>query len=132
MSFFIFFFMIRRPPRSTRTDTLLPYTTLFRSDQAAGPRKRAYDYDTCAESDALDLLWQLILGSGAGQSLRVNDVCVWTAGSCGSVIHGGLRLCGACHVRSTLGSRVDPGSLLGSVRSEIGRASGRDRVVQYV
>src|SRR3546814_2145661 len=25
------FFMIRRPPRSTRTDTLFPYTTLFRS-----------------------------------------------------------------------------------------------------
>src|SRR3546814_3958203 len=25
--------MIRRPPRSTRTDTLLPYTTLFRSKQ---------------------------------------------------------------------------------------------------
>src|SRR3546814_14608400 len=32
MSLFIFFFlMIRRPPRSTRTDTLFPYTTLFRS-----------------------------------------------------------------------------------------------------
>src|SRR3546814_14448514 len=27
--------MIRRPPRSTRTDTLLPYTTLFRSAAAA-------------------------------------------------------------------------------------------------
>src|SRR3546814_7364311 len=26
--------MIRRPPRSTRTDTLFPYTTLFRSDRA--------------------------------------------------------------------------------------------------
>src|SRR3546814_18326491 len=26
--------MIRRPPRSTRTDTLFPYTTLFRSDNA--------------------------------------------------------------------------------------------------
>src|SRR3546814_10982369 len=26
-----FFVMIRRPPRSTRTDTLVPYTTLFRS-----------------------------------------------------------------------------------------------------
>src|SRR3546814_12889850 len=26
--------MIRRPPRSTRTDTLFPYTTLFRSEQA--------------------------------------------------------------------------------------------------
>src|SRR3546814_19963196 len=30
-NYFIFFLMIRRPPRSTRTDTLFPYTTLFRS-----------------------------------------------------------------------------------------------------
>src|SRR3546814_9822384 len=30
---FFFFLMIRRPPRSTRTDTLFPYTTLFRSLQ---------------------------------------------------------------------------------------------------
>src|SRR3546814_14196361 len=30
--------MIRRPPRSTRTDTLFPYTTLFRSPRAAGLR----------------------------------------------------------------------------------------------
>src|SRR3546814_2420328 len=29
-----FFLMIRRPPRSTRTDTLFPYTTLFRSGRA--------------------------------------------------------------------------------------------------
>src|SRR3546814_19010924 len=28
--------MIRRPPRSTRTDTLFPYTTLFRSQESAG------------------------------------------------------------------------------------------------
>src|SRR3546814_13515271 len=37
----VFFLMIRRPPRSTRTDTLFPYTTLFRSaafiEQAGGP-----------------------------------------------------------------------------------------------
>src|SRR3546814_1740616 len=35
--------MIRRPPRSTRTDTLFPYTTLFRSLRGAGelrPRQR--------------------------------------------------------------------------------------------
>src|SRR3546814_20979872 len=32
--------MIRRPPRSTRTDTLFPYTTLFRSDGRAFPRRR--------------------------------------------------------------------------------------------
>src|SRR3546814_1894263 len=31
MWLFFFFLMIRRPPRSTRTDTLFPYTTLFRS-----------------------------------------------------------------------------------------------------
>src|SRR3546814_15767046 len=36
--YFFFFLMIRRPPRSTRTDTLFPYTTLFRS---AG--KKAFD-----------------------------------------------------------------------------------------
>src|SRR3546814_10737963 len=33
---FFFFLMIRRPPRSTRTDTLFPYTTLFRSSLAQG------------------------------------------------------------------------------------------------
>src|SRR3546814_5542932 len=32
----VFFLMIRRPPRSTRTDTLFPYTTLFRGYRAAG------------------------------------------------------------------------------------------------
>src|SRR3546814_20845498 len=33
--FLVFFLMLRRPPRSTRTDTLFPYTTLFRSIAAA-------------------------------------------------------------------------------------------------
>src|SRR3546814_2076856 len=36
--------MIRRPPRSTRTDTLFPYTTLFRSPHGGAPalpRRRA-------------------------------------------------------------------------------------------
>src|SRR3546814_16812873 len=35
-----FFLMIRRPPRSTRTDTLFPYTTLFRSSPAASAHAR--------------------------------------------------------------------------------------------
>src|SRR3546814_17548408 len=46
---FVFFLIIRRPPRSTRTDTLFPYTTLFRSSSilrlrpspSAYPIKRA-------------------------------------------------------------------------------------------
>src|SRR3546814_2498600 len=37
----MFFFLIDRPPpRSTRTDTLFPYTTLFRSGQVRGRRRR--------------------------------------------------------------------------------------------
>src|SRR3546814_9349580 len=46
----MFFLMIRRPPRSTRTDTLFPYTTLFRSGQCSanggvwrGPHLREID-----------------------------------------------------------------------------------------
>src|SRR3546814_10652349 len=42
MTLFLFFFlMIRRPPRSTRTDTLFPYTTLFRSNNSCGRIRRA-------------------------------------------------------------------------------------------
>src|SRR3546814_690224 len=36
--------MIRRPPRSTRTDTLFPYTTLFRSPAAANPTMTKFGY----------------------------------------------------------------------------------------
>src|SRR3546814_15338073 len=40
MVFFIFFFLMnRRPPRSTRTDTLFPYTTLFRSPRGSLPHQ---------------------------------------------------------------------------------------------
>src|SRR3546814_4719065 len=35
----LFFLMIRRPPRSTRTDTLFPYTTLFRSATKPQPSR---------------------------------------------------------------------------------------------
>src|SRR3546814_18277858 len=37
LSFSFFLLMIRRPPRSTRTDTLFPYTTLFRSRSCHAP-----------------------------------------------------------------------------------------------
>src|SRR3546814_11263501 len=40
-----FFLMIRRPPRSTRTDTLVPYTTLFRS-----PAERLAKIPGCGEA----------------------------------------------------------------------------------
>src|SRR3546814_4388339 len=46
--------MIRRPPRSTRTDTLFPYTTLFRSiDQAAEMVVEGLDHRGGASCDLL-------------------------------------------------------------------------------
>src|SRR3546814_4889207 len=54
LSFVIFFLMRRRPPISTRTDTLFPYTTLFRSrekgpisaEQPAASRARSRSWAT--------------------------------------------------------------------------------------
>src|SRR3546814_18146607 len=51
---FFFFLMIRRPPRSTRTDTLFPYTSLFRSEKgspsAEGVRPRHGECPSCMQS----------------------------------------------------------------------------------
>src|SRR3546814_12087073 len=64
---YIFILKIRRPPRSTRTDTLFPYTTLFRSPRhvvyrihrAAGRRRRlVWPRDRCK----LMRTWALMLG----------------------------------------------------------------------
>src|SRR3546814_8575753 len=49
--------MIRRPPRSTRTDTLFPYTTRFRSAHAAAgaePRRNGHGTDTASPSEAVE------------------------------------------------------------------------------
>src|SRR3546814_3723918 len=54
MIFILFFFLnIRRPPRSTRTDTLFPYTTLFRSDEGER-RPEDVDRGIILTADALD------------------------------------------------------------------------------
>src|SRR3546814_20749997 len=56
--------MVRRPPRSTRTDTLFPYTTLFRSDEQimlfeAEQRGRVVEEDVGIEDEDLALAhWQ--------------------------------------------------------------------------
>src|SRR3546814_1366058 len=44
--------MIRRPPRSTRTDTLFPYTTLFRSTSAGSRRPCPRPCTSCAARPA--------------------------------------------------------------------------------
>src|SRR3546814_11206054 len=57
--------MIRRPPRSTRTDTLFPYTTLFRSDGRVG-----------VLLGALDGIQPIAVGLGARRRLVAVGPCV--------------------------------------------------------
>src|SRR3546814_20949015 len=80
--------MIRRPPRSTRTDTLFPYPTLVRSIDGAlnsGRFRPAYDianFDIGAESGAVDVSLFVrnafnkrgILGIGSGAVSTVPGV----------------------------------------------------------
>src|SRR3546814_17126592 len=47
--------MIRRPPRSTRTDTLFPYTTLFRSGPAAADTHAGRRFGRSRATDGLTL-----------------------------------------------------------------------------
>src|SRR3546814_19804705 len=75
--FLIFFLMIRRPPRSTRTDTLFPYTTLFRSFRRAEREKMIGDgggaADGFAGEEVVDLARQLADALGDRKSTRLNS-----------------------------------------------------------
>src|SRR3546814_11858430 len=62
----IFFLILRRPPRSTRTDTLFPYTTLFRSAIAA-LEARELDGEK-PRAGALDVLAQHVWGTACSRS----------------------------------------------------------------
>src|SRR3546814_16914303 len=81
MLIFFLFLMIRRPPRSTRTDTLFPYTTLFRS---IGRHHHGVPGQTvikallvvdCEARGLLDMEWaaRLPLAAGAGDLHRAAD-----------------------------------------------------------
>src|SRR3546814_13553499 len=64
--------MIRRPPRSTRTDTLFPYTTLFRSEELA--RQCAlpqYAEALVCSNEALAHVLRMIGWSGVGNMIGV-------------------------------------------------------------
>src|SRR3546814_1025527 len=66
--FFFFFLMIRRPPRSTRTDTLFPYTTLFRSLAVAGFRPE--DIEVVAQQNLLTVTGTRAEDDGQGEYLH--------------------------------------------------------------
>src|SRR3546814_3204536 len=72
--------MIRRPPRSTRTDTLFPYTTLFRS--ASSNRTYIKDYDAGASGNRFELILSGNLTSTLTASNFIfNRVITGTSGS---------------------------------------------------
>src|SRR3546814_13100864 len=82
-----FVLMIRRPPRATRTDTLFPYTTLFRSDYATHtPTVSAFvSTNAICQGRQVSTLWPLIYGSGneiafAHTSFKWNNLASHNAG----------------------------------------------------
>src|SRR3546814_13782279 len=113
--------MIRRPPRSTRTDTLFPYTTLFRSARLAHAGSAGDDV-VGALLDAAETFVHLLdqpVGETRGARVLVDavDAVLGKADHVASVVDG---LDG-----TTLGCRP-PGAL------ELGRESCRERVCQDV
>src|SRR3546814_20760768 len=105
--------MIRRPPISTRTDTLFPYTTLFRSDASGGDRLDG------AGRDAGDAERR---GEGAGGDCDRLDEC---AGERAYSFFARLADC----VDAGAGRRAEG---RGEQNREIGRTQCRERVCKYV
>src|SRR3546814_11084911 len=115
---YFFFLMIRRPPRSTRTDSLFPYTTLFRSDVTAVEDQPVM----CADAKRRGHLpFELLLDRKHGLSGRKAGA-VADAEDMG-IDRKGLRPEGAVHhdIRR-----------LAHDAGQIGRASCRARVCQNV
>src|SRR3546814_3909938 len=70
--------MVRRPPRSTRTDTLFPYTTLFRSaggDADAVPLRaaRAFDQGAAQAFGDFDRIVQVVVGQAGHEFLAAES-----------------------------------------------------------
>src|SRR3546814_15106269 len=98
--------MIRRPPRSTRTDTLFPYTTLFRSSVV---------------TDHIETFTETGIKLKSGKQLDA-DIIITATGL-------NIQLFGGVDVTLD-GQRGDVGKLM--TYKENGRASCRERVCQYV
>src|SRR3546814_15512054 len=116
MSFF--FLMIRRPPRSTRTDTLFPYTTLFRSPC---PFDAKSSLRSGNRSVPIPLAHRRRKCPARFLGHR-RTIC----GEPDRAGYGGLYLRAKCPNRSS------EGRLLHGQTAEIGRASGRERGCRYV
>src|SRR3546814_11085266 len=89
MSYF-FFLMIRRPPRSTRTDTLFPYTTLFRSNLKI--RRVGSCFDEISGAVDEEQAWLSALEFSGNQYGRISRCPMCLYGLAVSFLHGVHRL----------------------------------------
>src|SRR3546814_14107958 len=72
---FVFFLRIRRPPRSTRTDTLFPYTTLFRSGSGSPDQRSACSRKLAAHEFVDAVQHHTGAGSAAGNHSHLEILC---------------------------------------------------------
>src|SRR3546814_16451545 len=102
---FVFVLMIRRPPRSTRTDTLFPYTTLFRSDRRRHDLRAAAGVDLAVDAQRFgagrqrqreqQAGQQRLQGAAPGSSATVGDGATTRTlmpGSSGRSVSGGSSM----------------------------------------
>src|SRR3546814_13433607 len=99
--------MIRRPPRSTRTDTLFPYTTLFRSPEARGVRSRVQRADRGQTAVCVRRTWRdravagddcALIAAGIRRVALRGDALFFCCARCRC-----LRACGAARLACTPG-----------------------------
>src|SRR3546814_16655465 len=124
MYFIVFFLMIRRPPRSTRTDTLFPYTTLFRSVQVNLSKLIIFQrLPECLDVVRVMLAREAKKIDASIFGIFTNDLFVVFPGDALASMEEALA-----RVSPVLG--ID--SFFARGAAEIGRASGRERVCTYV
>src|SRR3546814_12487552 len=122
--------MIRRPPRSTRTDTLFPYTTLFRSAAA-----RLYLTASVIQLFVFDALgvpfWlavTIIIALMLAYTYKGGiKTLVWT-----DTLQSGFLLLAVVLSIVAISQELNLGffALIGTVAAKIGRASSRERGCQ--
>src|SRR3546814_12684167 len=124
--------MIRRPPRSTRTDTLFPYTTLFRSREEIDLAGQCIASKIGATAEGMGQPRALIANRKLGRTVdtldRVFDLDIEVVERKGEI------RCKSWRPHRTDGQGFGVFGLQVRVASdrEIGRASCRERVCQYV
>src|SRR3546814_17120030 len=120
--------MIRRPPRSTRTDTLFPYTTLFRSGCAVDFLHLRVNRREIVRRADDHLDWQTAASCWQGRWLECR--CIDTSDRRTLFVDFGLNFVGAAVTLCPFLQDNATEAIVVSV--EIGRASSRERVCQYV